>query len=355
MESFKDRISASLLRIGIINPFFATLSMYAEFIESDKYNTAATDGKRIFCNPEFIKNLDNSQFDGLILHEVLHAALLHPIRCQKRLSRIWNWAADIVVNGMILDQGYFSLPDNGVINNSLKDFSVEEVYDQLIKQNRKAPDEMNIDLLDERNGEDESELSHNPFKNENYKELKRYWDKARRQAEMIAKQKSSGSIPKGWQREVDELKPAKINWKHYLWRFLVKTPFDYQGFDRRFIHRGLYLEELDGETLKVYVAIDTSGSISKSEITEFMSELRGIVSIYQQIECELYFTDSSIYGPYQISMNSELPVPEGCGGTSFHPFFYKIKERALFDANSIAVYLTDGFAEYPKENLIFPC
>ena len=83
---------------------------------------------------------------------------------------------------------------------------------------------MNIDLLDERNGEDESELSHNPFKNENYKELKRYWDKARRQAEMIVKQKSSGSIPKGWQREVDELKPAKINWKHYLWRFLVKTP-----------------------------------------------------------------------------------------------------------------------------------
>ena len=60
MECFKDRISASLLRIGIINPFFATLSMYAEFIESDKYNTAATDGKRIFAI-QFVKNLDNSQ------------------------------------------------------------------------------------------------------------------------------------------------------------------------------------------------------------------------------------------------------------------------------------------------------
>ena len=40
---------------------------------------------------------------GVILHEVLHAALQHTQRLKKRDLYTWNIAADIVVNGMIKD------------------------------------------------------------------------------------------------------------------------------------------------------------------------------------------------------------------------------------------------------------
>ena len=128
---------------------------------------------------------------------------------------------------------------------------------------------------------------------------------------------------------------------------LSETPFDYQGFDRRLFKRSLFrgIRWRDAKSLCChrYFRIHF-----KSEI-EFMSELRGIGSIYQQIECELYLQIHLYLATYQISMNTVLPVPEGCGGTAFIRFFTKSKKE-LFDENSIAVYLTDGFAEYPKEN-----
>jgi predicted metal-dependent peptidase len=42
---------------------------------------------------------------------------------------------------------------------------------------------------------------------------------------------------------------------------MVATPYDFGGFDRRFIHRKLYLEDVIGESVEVAICIDTSGSI----------------------------------------------------------------------------------------------
>ena len=46
----------------------------------------------------------------------------------------------------------------------------------------------------------------------------------------------------------------------------MQTPNDFQGYDRRFIWNGLYIDALVGESVQVYVAIDTSGSISDQEM-----------------------------------------------------------------------------------------
>ena len=79
----------------------------------------------------------------------------------------------------------------------------------------------------------------------------------------------------------------QLDWRSYLWRYLVKTPTDYSGFDRRFIGRGLYLENLEGESVKVYVAVDTSGSIDNQQLKTFLSEVNGILNSYPHLECEL--------------------------------------------------------------------
>jgi hypothetical protein len=76
---------------------------------------------------------------------------------------------------------------------------------------------------------------------------------------------------------------------------------EFAGFDRRFIGRGMYLEELAGDTVRVRVAVDASGSISSAELGVFLSEVRGILSLYPGLEGELYFADSALYGPYEFS------------------------------------------------------
>src|SRR5205085_500100 len=161
--------------------------------------TAATDGRDIFINPRFWNGLTPAERLGLLAHEVLHAALLHVPRRGKRNPLIWNIAADIVVNGIVLAQEGFVLPKGHLRN---------------------------------------------------------------------------------MQRELTHLSPSQWDWRSYLWRFLVQTPTDFQGFDRRFIGQGLYLDVLAGEKLRVFVAVDTSGSIGTKEIALFLGEVQAILGSY---------------------------------------------------------------------------
>ncbi len=117
-------ISASLLRLRMRSPFFATLALFAKFISTSNIPTAATDGKDIFFNPGFLQSLTAPQQDGLLLHEVLHAALLHVLRRGVREKETWNIAADIVVNGIICQQGCFELPKGGIRDPKLEHLSV---------------------------------------------------------------------------------------------------------------------------------------------------------------------------------------------------------------------------------------
>ena len=124
-------ISASLLRLRMKSPFFGTLAMFVRFIPSSNIIAAATDGKDVFFNSDFLNSLPDAQQDGLLLHEILHAALLHPLRLRARDPQQWNIAADIVVNGMILHQAGFELPEGGLRDQKLEHLSVEEVYELL--------------------------------------------------------------------------------------------------------------------------------------------------------------------------------------------------------------------------------
>jgi predicted metal-dependent peptidase len=58
---YEKIISASRLRMRIKSPFFATLALFAEFNATDKIETAATDGKTIFYNGDFLLSLSTTQ------------------------------------------------------------------------------------------------------------------------------------------------------------------------------------------------------------------------------------------------------------------------------------------------------
>ena len=368
-------ISASLLRLRMKSPFFATLALFARFIPSQQLPTAATNGKDIFYNPDYLHSLAVAEQDGLLLHEVLHAALLHVPRQGVREAELWNIAADIVVNGIISKQRVFELPPGGLRSPNLEHLSVEEIYELLLKNKNNAFKSLklvNPDLLSEAPGDIpptplqqgglknchstslKKEGLNNSHNNHSLAEkskaaLEEHWGNALQQAIAIARTFNQGLLPAGMERELGELSAAQINWRSYLWRYLVQTPTDFSGFDRRFIGRGLYLETLQGENIQVYVAVDTSGSVDNEQLLMFLSEVTGILNSYPHLKCELYYVDAEAYGPFELKSDMGLPKPEGGGGTSFVPFFEKVAESWDGYTQSVCIYLTDGYGSFPDE------
>ncbi|WP_107669879.1 VWA-like domain-containing protein [Cyanothece sp. BG0011] len=369
-ENFEKIISASRLRVRMKSPFFATLSLFANYRPSYCIATAATDGKDIYFNPDFLLSLPKAQQDGLLLHELLHAALLHNMRKGHREANLWNIAADIVVNELIVEQGLFELPEESIRKPEWEKMSVEEIYDLLLKNSYdcKLP---NPDLLsqppEDCQGDGSSHSKDSGQENNNTKsnqldslnqaqkeQLKSHWNNAMQQATLIQRTKNQGILPAGIERQLQEISQSQIDWRSYLWRYLVQTPTDFQGYDRRFISRGLYLDTVAGESVQVFVCVDTSGSIGDQELHLFLSEVVGILGSYPHVKCELYYADADVYGPFSLTLNQTIPKPQGGGGTSFIPFFEKVEKDRDPNLEGVCVYLTDGYGTFPNSKPELP-
>lgn len=341
-KAFQRQISATIIQLRSRSPFFATLALFARMIPAPEHGTAATDGRDVYINPTFWRSLSSEERLGLLAHEVLHAALLHVPRRVRRDPLLWNLAADIVVNGLVLSQQGFALPKGHVRNKALEHLSVEEIYHKL----RSEPDlgkQLQLAFADLLDAPPEGKSSEQAAS-----ELEQHWRQALQQAKTLAEVLGQGKLPAGLEREFTHLNPAQLDWRAYLWRFLVQTPTDFEGFDRRFVGQGLYLDALAGEKLRVFLAVDTSGSINQHGMAQFLGEVQAILGAYPHLEATLYYVDAACYGPYELTLDTKLPTPKGGGGTNFCPFFETIERALDGSAHGVCIYLTDGYGTFPS-------
>ena len=361
----QEYISATRIRLRKTSPFFAALSLYAEIEFTNNVPLAATNGKKIFFNPITYLELPPSERDGVYLHELLHMALLHNLRRGVRNQRVFNIAADIVVNGMIENEGICKIPSFGIRDKKLEKFSVEEVYEMINKNNKEY--QLNfIDLIENKKEFDNSNQNKvNNIDNTESGEIgicdlnseadiRAYWKQAISDAKIISKNSGNISTADSFTRHLGEILEPEIDWKAKLWNFLVRTPTDFGGFDRRLIHSGIYLENLEGESINVFCCIDTSGSILDKEIDKFMSEVKGIMDSYPNLNCKIWYADHHCYGPYEIKSTSNIPKPIGGGGTNFAPFFKHILKYKYGKNEAVCIYLTDGYGEFPSKKPDLP-
>lgn len=342
------RISASQIRLAERHPFFAALLLMAPVEITERVPTAATDGRHLFFNPAFMAELPSAQLDGLVVHELLHCALLHLPRRGEREPLLWNVAADIHINGMIRDLPGLDLPPGGVEEPRLARLCVEEIYVKLAKSKSVSKLKL-VDLLDPPAGggagsEDAAA-----------EELGTFWADAihRAMAAAMAQGVDPGSLPAALVRAVQETHAPQLDWRSALWRHLVRTPDDFSGFDRRHVWQGLYVETLEGESVDVDVCIDTSGSVDDRQLSMFLAELRGIVRSYPSVRCRLYYADAQCHGPFEVDANRPFDVAQGGGGTDFRPFFAAVAARVAADgahsnASPTVIYITDGYGMFPQ-------
>ena len=337
------RLQGALLRIRGDHPFFGTLALFADLRMTDDVATAGTDGKVVWFNPGFVERQDAPRLCGLVVHELLHAALQHGLRRRERDPLLWNIAADIVVNGMVRKDTSYLLPEGGVEDPALAHLSVEEVYEQLRSSRTKVPELGLVDLMP--SGDAGGSLGESE-----HAALRRHWRAALQQAGAVARRIDRGFGRNGLDamREIQDATSPALGWRELLWQFMVSTPFDFGGFDRRFIHRKLYLEDVVGESVQVAICIDTSGSIGGSELAAFMAEVRGILDAYPQIRGHLFYADADLYGPHDFGADNPIPPARGGGGTSFRPFFEWMNQQERQGTQPLAIYLTDGYGNFPE-------
>ena len=352
---FSDIISKCKIQVRKECQFFGALMLFASIIKSEKVETAATDGKDIFFNEKFLKSLKSSEQNALMLHEVLHMALLHVTRRQSRDPHIWNIAADIVVNDLILRNTSFALPEGAIVDHAYQDKSVEFIYECLLKNNKYKQKKYQLKIADVG---DNPESNKESILSETEKlEIESYWrDKIQvlKNSDALSNpdkygSNSTGGLPAGFEREVENILEPEINWRHALWKYVGRTPADFDDLDRRFLYKGLYLEGLMSEALEVSVCVDTSGSVSRELIEQFVGEINGILSSYPHVKCDFFFCDCALSGPFEVSSIDEVPALKGGGGTSFVPFFKYLEKNSnnLMGAQKVSIYLTDGYEEFP--------
>ena len=110
-----------------------------------KCHTAATDGKNIFFDPEYLAGLSEADRLFLIAHELMHIKFAHAFRLEdkngeKRDMGIWNIATDAIINanlerdGFIIKEGYVNRPE--ALN-----YSAEEFYQLLLEEKKSKEQE----------------------------------------------------------------------------------------------------------------------------------------------------------------------------------------------------------------------
>ncbi|HEV2474217.1 MAG TPA: hypothetical protein VGS41_16185, partial [Chthonomonadales bacterium] len=146
-DTLQRQVTSTVLQLRMRSPFFATLALFARIQMTETVPTAATDGRDIYINQHFWAELTPAMRLGLMAHEVLHAALLHVPRRGAREPLLWNIAADIVVNGIILAQEGFELPAGHLRDKELEQLSVEEIYHLLQERRKQYTSFTTADLL----------------------------------------------------------------------------------------------------------------------------------------------------------------------------------------------------------------
>jgi len=108
-------------------------------------DTMATDGVRLFVNPEFAANLSWLGKIFVLIHEIMHCIMMHDTRGQGFDHDLFNQAADYEINAIIcdttddFDEKFVKDDIHGLYEKKYLNVPVEEIYQDLLKNPPKLP------------------------------------------------------------------------------------------------------------------------------------------------------------------------------------------------------------------------
>ncbi len=361
-ENDKDKDERKLKKVKIAlmrNKIFALyqgVMMVGKTSVDDNCPTAYTNGRDEKYGRKFIRELDEKELAFVVMHEVMHKMYRH-LTTWKKLAEenalLCNAACDYVINLKLKDidpEGkYIRMPMKngkpfGLIDEKYRGMHTKQVYDMLKK-------EMNGngggagEGFDEHGWGDAEEMTE-----KEKEELHREIDRAIRQGQIAAKKAGVGTG--GMDRELEELLEPKVDWREVMREFVksicnAKDASSWRRVNRRFLSGDVYMPTLIGERVgHIVIGVDTSGSIGVRELSDFLSEVKGIADEVRPERVDLLYWDSEVAGheEYDEAMVANIvssTKPRGGGGTSPSCVTDYIKAKGI--KPECVVMLTDGY------------
>lgn len=348
-----------------------------EYRSDLKYKTAATDGKDIFIDPDYFASLDEEGRAFLLAHEFMHKKLKHHLRRNfdgvERDPDLFNEAADAVTNANLERDG-FTLPKGCVNRSEARNYTVEEFYEILKKEDKNNSDDNNTQVKDdhsmweetlkesEEKGEipdvsKEVEMEKEGFQKNRETRLKKAKEKLERmKEEVLKKQEEFSDSEKIIFENVGEENQA-IDWKILLRREFFKD--DYIWSQRRSIAENNYayrLEEYEEEDeAETEVLIDVSGSVDLDLVKSF---LRIVKPIIDQSKLKVGCFNAKFWGFVEIESVKDIDhfvIPSGARGSSSWTEDWDLAVRSFSKKKEVnKIIFTDGYpgpGNMPKEDL----
>jgi predicted metal-dependent peptidase len=282
--------------------------------------TACTNGRDEMYGREFVEGLTDAELRGLVLHENYHKLYQH----MSTWKHLWevdphsaNQAMDYVINIKIADDntdGFAVIPKGGLLDAKYRGMDTAQVFN-LIHQS------------DDGDGDGDGEMDEHDWKgaqdlsDEEKGALARDIDEAIRQGALAAgKMGGTGS------RDLEELLKPQVDWREVLREFISTTCAgnDYSTWarpNRRLMSQGVYMPSgISQRVGELVVAIDTSGSISNSTLTAFLSEVKSICDTLHPEQVRLLYWGHEVVGDESYKTDEldgliTSTKPRGGGGT----------------------------------------
>ena len=359
-RAVREKIVGARIALLLKAPFFGNLATRLKIENADDWcPTAATDGRKLYYNSEFLKKMPAKQLEFLIGHEVLHCVYDHMGRRGERDPQLWNIADDYCVNQDLLDQRIGERIPVGLYEPKYRGWSAEEVYDDLYKNADKIDiDDLLDKLLDEHldgdgedgegeDGDEKKDGKGRPKLSE--EERKQIRDEIKEAVMSAAQTVGAGNLPSGVKRLIKDLTAPQLNWRELLQQQIVSTiRSDYtwsrvsrKGWDIDAVLPGNDVErEID-----ICVAIDASGSMSDNMLKDILSEVKGIMESYNSFKLHLWSFDTEVYNATVFTQENLDEIMEwevgGGGGTIFEANWEYMKDQDI--APKKFVMFTDGY------------
>lgn len=365
-------IVSARVRLLFNHPFFGNLATRLKLVEAPWCRTAATDGRHLYYNREFIKTMDPAELLFLIGHEVMHCVFDHLGRKGTRDPKIWNMANDYIVNYTLKKEKCGIMPKEGLYDDKFTDsMTSEEVY-RILQQNSvkiQLPLDDHLDLDGGKEGEEGDgsggkTVSVTVMGDGNGPPKLTEEDKQNIRNELkaavinAAQAVGAGNVPAGVRRLIDMFTNPIMDWRTLLEMHIQSSIKDDYSFQRPSKRSWTLGRKINGkiigtgqriilpsqffkDTVDVAVAIDTSGSMTDEMLRDFLTEVKGIMETFGDFKLTLWTFDTKVYSPVVFTHENLDDImtykPLGGGGTAFEANWQFMKNPSQY-----------GYTDFPE-------
>ena len=364
-RQLKQKVSEAKAKLLVDYPYFGTLASRLELKPNDNIQAYLSDGVRFEYNDEYLLDLSQEELSFALANGAMHAALAYENRQNGRMSWLWQLATDHAINTMLVANG-LEAPMEVMVESRFEGMYAEEIYAILkdeIQNEEFDDDESNETGFNEENKKKQEQLrnaegDHDPNKKRERMEVENEERKTQIATEemfeqfandALEKMNEQGNLPLDIERFFEIIDNSKVDWRQELYQAIDRHYYDNYRMlppSKKLLYTGIYLPSLYSDTLRLTIAIDSSGSVDEKLLSLFMSEVEAILIHFPSYVIDLIVCDAKIQSYRQFSSGEALEIDmKGGGGTDFRPVFTLIEEH--LELPSLLLYFSDTQGKFP--------